>query len=295
MVGRRPEKKAIANMSEEFDYDDYSEDVDLDPANKPPSNRVERFKGEQGKSYRAALLYFHPLAVTIYKRTGAAKAENKAAYEEMLAKALAKRAEVFAKKVEDLQDWEKLDLANAQFKKYTTHYHEDVGSVLSRLGKDGADADKIWRSLPEPRTYYSTIALFYPTDSSGNVDVKNIVRDGFVRLWRFSNGTFRTLISKNDMLKEYKQSLANSDLKLVCKSSQFQTFDIDPAGAAIWLKSEQVRSHFLPLAFGMYERLVDAKSMSTADLRDKLKMGGGDSGSDVVSSEAEIDDLLGTV
>lgn len=281
-------------MAEEFDYDDYNDDVDLDPANRPPSNRVERFKGEAGKNYRVALLYFHPLAVTLYKRMGGPKAD-KAAVDETLAKALAKRAEAFGKKVEDLQDWEKLDLANAQFKKYITHYHDDVGSVLSRLGKDGAEADKIWRSLPEPRTYYSTIALFYPTDSSGNVDQKNIVRDGFVKLWRFSNGTFRTLISKNDMLKEYKQSLANSDLKLQCKSSQFQTFDIDPAGAAIWIKSEVVRSHFLPLAYGLYDRLVDAKSLSTADLRDKLKMGGGDSGSDVVSSEAEIDDLLGTV
>jgi hypothetical protein len=280
-------------MPEELDYDDYSEDVDLDPANRPPSNRVERFKGEANKTYRTALLYFHPVAVTLYRRMGGAKAD-KAAFEETLAKALAKRAELYGKKVEDLQEWEKLDLANAQFKKYATHFHDDVGMVVSRLGKDGPEADKVWRSLPEPRTYYSTIALFYPTDAAGNVDAKNIVRDGFCKLWRFSNATFRTLIAKNDMLKEYKQSLANSDLRLQCKNSQFQTFDIDPAGAAIWLKTEAIRNHFLPLAYALYDKLVDAKSMSTAELREKLKMSAGDSGGDV-SSESELDDLLGTV
>jgi len=276
-------------------YDDFSDDVDLDPTNRPPSNRVERFKGETGKTYRVALLYFHPLSQTLLKRMGGSAKADKAVFQENLAKALAKRAENWGKKVEDLQEWEKLDLANAQFKKFETHFHDDVGgSVVSRLGKDGPEADKIWKALPEPRTYYSTIGLFYPIDSAGNVDVKNIVRDGFVKPWRFSNGTFRILISKNEMLKEYQQSLANSDLKLQCKSAQYQTFDIDPAGAAIWLKSEAIRSAFLPQAHALYDKLIDAKRISTADLREKLKMSGGDSGHDV-TSESEIDDLLGTV
>lgn len=280
-------------MSEEHTYDDYEDDVDLDEKNRPPSNRVERFKGEKDKIYRAALLYFHPLAVTLYKRMGGAKAD-KAAFEETLAKALAKRAENWSKKPEDLQDWEKLDLSNAQFKKYSSHYQDGIGYVVSRIGKDGAEADKVWNTLPEPKVYYSTIALFYPVDAAGNVDAKNIVRDGFVKLWRFSKGTFGTLISKNDMLKQYDQSLANSDLKLVCKSAQFQTFDIDPAGSALWLKSEAIRNAFLPQAFALYDKLVDARSLSTQQLREKLNMSAGDSGSDV-TNESEIDDLLGGV
>lgn len=281
-------------MSEDVSYEDYDDDVDLAPENRPPSNRVERFKGETNKNYRVALLYFHPLAVTLRKRMGGSKAE-KAALSEQLAKVLAKRAETWNKRVEDLQEWEKLDLSNAQFKKYTSHYLEGIGSVLSRLGKDGPEADKFWKLLPEPRSYYSTVALFYPIDSSGNVDTKNIVRDGHVKPWRFSDGTYSALIGKNEMLKEYSQSLANSDLKLHCKAAQYQQFDIDPAGGAIWLKSEQIRNAFLPKAYEFYSKLVDARSLSTPEVREKWKQTtGGDSGSDV-STESEVEDLLGSV
>src|SRR5262245_36628358 len=115
-------------MSEEtdFDYDDYNDDVDLDPANKPASNRVERFKAEQGKTYRVALLYFHPLPVTIHKTLerqakSSGKPLDPAAVKEIVAKAYAKRAADLGKAVGDLQEWEKLDWANAQFKKYQSY------------------------------------------------------------------------------------------------------------------------------------------------------------------------------
>lgn len=285
---------------EEFNYDDYSNDVDLDPQNRPASNRVERFKGETGKTYRVALLYFHPLQVTLRKAL-VAKAEREGtqldekAFKETVAMALAKRAKDFETDVASLQEWQKLDWSNAQFKKYTSYYHEDVGSVVSRLGKDGPEADRVWKAIGEPREYYSTIGLFYPLDSSGNLDAKNIVRDGYVKLWRFSKGTFNALISKNEMLGSYNQSLANSDLKLFCKAGQYQTFDIDPAGSAIWLKAPSVRDKFLPLAHSLYGKLVDARSLTTAEVREKMNLatGGGDSGTDV--PEDEIEDILQNV
>jgi hypothetical protein len=288
-------------MSEDdFNYDDYSGDVDLDPVNRPPSNRVERFKGETGKTYRVALLYFHPLQVTIH-RALQSKAERDGtpfdgnAFKESLAKALAKRASDFEKDVASLEPWQKLDWSNAQFKRYKSHYHEDVGSVVSRLGEDGPEADKVWKVLGEPRDNYSTIALFYPLDAAGNVDAKNILRDAYVKLWRFNKGTFNALISKNEMLASYNQSLANSDLKLFCKAGQFQTFDIDPAGSAIWLKAATVRDKFLPIAHALYEKLVDARRLTTAEVREKLNLasGAGDSGSDV--AEDDIANILSSV
>jgi hypothetical protein len=286
--------------SEEFNYDDYSNDVDLDPQNRPASNRVERFKGETGKTYRVALLYFHPLQVTLRKAMIAKAArEGKEldpnALKDTIAKALAKRAADFETNVESLEEWQKLDTSNAQFKTYKSHYHDEVGTVLSRLGQDGPEADKVWKALGEPREYYSTIALFYPLDQSGNIDAKNIVRDGYVKLWRFSKGTFNQLITKNEMLGSYNQSLANSDLKLFCKAGQFQTFDIEPAGAAIWLKAPTVRDKFLPMAHALYGKLVDARNLTTDEVRSKLNLagGGGDSGSDV--PEDEIEDILQNV
>lgn len=287
-------------MSEDFNFDDYIDDVDLDPSNKPASNRVERFKGETGKVYRIALLYFHPLPVTIQKLLlRRAEKEGKpldtALLKETVDKALTKRATDLNKAVADLEDCEKLDTNAAQFKKYSSHFITDVGSVVSRLGKDGPEADRIWKGLPEARSYYSTVALFYPLDGSGNVDTKNIGRDAYVKLWRFSNGTFRTLISKNEMLGEYNQSLANSDLKLQCKSAQYQNFDIDPAGSALWLKSPSLKAKFLPMAYDLYNKLIDARELSTADLKEKLNLasGGGDSGADV--GVDQMDDLLQNV
>lgn len=299
-------------MSEDFvGYEGYEDDVDLDPKNKPASNRVERFKGETKKVYRVALMYFHPLPVTIHKAF-AKKAKrdgvdvDNAAVKDMITKALAKRAADLNKSVEALEEWEKLDMTSAQFKTYQSHYHEDVGSVVSRLGKDGPEADKLWKRLDEARQYYSTVALFYPLDQSGNVDAKSIARDAYLKPWRFGKGTFKTLIDKNQMLSEYNQSLANSDLKLECKSAQYQTFDIDPAGSALWLKVPALKAQFLPMAYALYEKLVDARELSTAELKKKLAEagadtddagsgGGGSNKSSNVADSNDIEDLLENV
>lgn len=297
---------------EEFSYEGYDDDVDLDPTNKPASNRVERFKGETKKVYRVALMYFHPLPVTIRKAfEKKAKRDgvevDVAAMKDMITKALAKRAADLGKTVEALEEWEKLDLGSPQFKTYKSHYHEDVGSVVSRLGEDGPEADKVWSRLGEARQYWSTVALFYPLDQSGNVDPKNIARDAFLKPWRFSRGTFKTLIEKNQMLQEFDKSLATSDLKLDCKSAQYQTFEIDPAGTALWLKSPVLKAKFLPMAYALYDKLVDARRMTTAELKKKLAeagveddsgpSGGGSRGGatkpDV--AEDELEDLLENV
>lgn len=296
---------------EEFSYEEYADDVDLDPKNKPPSNRVERFKGETGKTYRVALMYFHPLQATIRKafakKAEAAGAElDMAAVKDMVSKALSKRAADYGKAVEALEPWEKLDLSSPQFKTYKSHYVEDIGSIVSRLGEDGPEADKVWSSLGEAKQYWSTVALFYPLDQSGNVDPKNIARDAFLKPWRFSRGTFKTLIEKNEMLQEFEKTLATSDLKLVCKSSQYQTFEIDPAGAALWLKSPSLKAKFLPMAYALYDKLVDARRMTTAELRKKLaelghdtdegrasNSGGGGAKADVATDD--IEDLLENV
>ena len=312
----RAEKDTAKMTDDDFNYDEYSDDVDLDPANKPATNRVERFKGETKKIYRAALMYFHPLPVTIY-RAFAKKAKREesqidmAAVRDLTAKALAKVAEELGKPVDALEEWEKLDLRHAQFKTYSSYYHEDVGSVVSRFGKDGPEADRVWKTLGEARPYWSSVALFYPLDSHGNVDAKNIARDAFLKPWRIGKHTFKTLIEKNQMLQEYKQSLANSDLRLECKSAQYQTFDIDPAGGALWLKSPALKQKFLPLAYAMYDKLVDAREMSTADLRKKLAEAGADVGEtsssgqgssgrgapgrNDVAADDEIEDLLENV
>ena len=151
----KKEKSVSDDIFEE--YDD-SEDVDLNPANKAPSNRVERFKGETGVTYRVALLHFHSFGQSL---VGAAKRKakkegteiDKAGVKASLDKALAKRAEEYGKSVDELADWEQLDTRKVQFKKYLSHYKEGVGYVQSRLGKDGPEADKVWALMGDPKQY----------------------------------------------------------------------------------------------------------------------------------------------
>lgn len=279
-----------------FDFDDFDDDVEPTPQNRAPSKRVERFKGEQGKIYRVSLLYFHPLDVSLAKRLKK-KAEKEgvpldvAAAKKTVAAALAKRAEALGKAVDDLQPWEKLDTSKAQFKLFKSHYKEGVGVILSRLGKDGPEGDKVWSTLPEPSTYYSTVVLIYPTDSAGEVDAKNILRDGVVKPWRFGPKTFNTLISKNQVIQKYgsDKSLANSDLTLECSNGQFQNFEIEPAGEALWSRSQKIKEHFLPKAVALYDKIVDAREMTTNELREKLGMGGGGDSSDV-SDDIDLSD-----
>lgn len=290
-----------------FDYDDDEEVVDLNPANKAPSNRLDRFKGEKDRTYRIALMHFHSLEATIV-RVAKAKAKkegvelDKAAVKAKIQEVLAKRAEELGVPVEKLEPWQKLDLREAKFKKVITQFggkFPGVGLVVSRKGKDGAEADKAWNMLDDPSTYYYTIILKYPTDRKGEVDAAAILREGEVLPWRFAGGVFNRLIDINQSLKEVGDglSLANQDLKMTCKNAQFQNFDIDFSGKALWTRNDKIRDKFLPMAQALYEKMVssDAREMSSADLREKLNLsgGGGDSGEDV--DDSEMDSLLGNI
>lgn len=294
-------------MSDPFEQYDDSDDVDLDPTNKAPSNRLERFKGEKDRIYRGALLYFHPLEATVIRAAKAKAKENggeidKEAVKAKLKEIYAKRAEEWKVPVNELKDWQKLDLRKAQFKKVLTQFGKQpgVGLIVSRLGMDGPEADRAWNMLDDQSTYYYTVLLKYPTDRKGEVDVPAILRDGEVLPWRFAGGVFNRLIDINSSLKEVGDgvTLANQDLKMTCKNAQYQNFDIDFAGKAIWLRNEKVRDKFLPLAYAMYEKMVssDVRELSSADLREKLNLsggGGGDSGEDV--GDSEMDDLIGNI
>jgi len=292
----------MSDPFEDYDLDD-DNDVDLNPSNKAPSNRIERFKGEAGRTYLASLMYFHPLEASIIKAAKKMAKKDGTELDKELVKskikeALAKRAEKLKTSVDELAPWQKLDTSKAQFKKVETQFCKQQGAAglyVSRRGKDGAEGDKVWNMLEDPSIYYYTVILLYPTDRNGEVDVQAIMREGIVKPWRFAGGVFNRLIEINQNLSKVESSLslANQDLKLKCKNSQFQNFDIDFSGKAIWLRNDKVRDKFLPQAFNLYEKMVDAREVSTADLKEKLGVGGGDSGEDV--ADEDMEDLLGNI
>lgn len=283
------------------DGDDGDVGLSADDKKHARSNQLEWFKGEKGRSYRVALVYFNPLDAAIVKAMKAqAKKEGKeltkADVVEKITAALAKRAEAMGKTTDALADWDKLDTSNVRFKKVDAHYKEGVGYVLSRLGKDGPEADQIWKTMGDVKTYFTTILLLYPTNRDGEVIKEELAASYKVVPWRFSGKTYQTLHGRAAGLRENKLSIASQDLILKCTNQEFQNFDIDTAGPAIWPKNPKYASTVLGKAFSLYEKLVPFREMSTADLKIKLGIGGGSgNASDESVSDDEFNGLLDSV
>lgn len=276
------------------DYD-FDEDVGLDPEDKKHAapDRADRFKGEKGNTYRVALLYFHPINITIMR---AAKKKNPEIGREALLevgnKALAVRAEERGKAVDQLDEHEKLDLRRIQFRKFMAHYKDGVGYVVSRLGKDGKDADKVWKMMGDVRKYFTTILLVYPTTREGEIDKDRLSKGWAVVPWRFSGKVYGRLHQVAGGLRSNDLAIATQDLSLKCTNTDFQNFEIDGAGRGVWLKSDKFRDKVLEEAVKLYKELNPFRELSTADL--KLKLGlGGEVGEDV--SDDDFDDILESV
>lgn len=280
-------------------YEDFNDDVGLGEEDKKhvKPTKIERFTGDANTSYRVALMYFHPLEYTVAK---ALKKANPQVTNEEIAEKLklfyAKKAEFFDKPVDKLEPHEKLDTSNTQFKKFNVHFKEGVGSVVSRLGKDGAEADKVWKALGDPKPYYLTIFLQYPTNKEGQVRKEGFAEGSHTILARLSNKTYETLHNTAGSLRENNLSIASQDLILKCTNKEFQNFDISAAGPALWLKNKTFASRMLKSAYEQYESMDSLfRQMSTADLQIKLGIGGS-GGEDVGGGGSnEFDELLNSV
>jgi hypothetical protein len=283
--------------------DDNDSDVGLGTEDKKHarSNQLDWFKGEKGRSYRVAFLYFNPLDASIVLAMKArAKKEGKeltkAEVVEKINQALAKRAEQIGKPVDELAEWDKLDITNVRFKKIEAHYKEGVGFVLSRLGKDGPEADQVWKTMGDVKNYFTTVLLVYPSNHEGEL-IKTELATGFkVVPWRFSGKVYETLHQRSASLRQNNLSIASQDLILKCTNTDYQNFDIDAAGPALWPKNPKFSETVLSKAYALYEKLVPFREMSTADLRIKLGISGGSGGSsDAGVTDDEFNGLLDSV
>lgn len=286
-------------MSEVDDlFEGYGEDVGLDPEDKKfgGSGKSDWFKGEKGRQYRVALLYFHPLNISAMR---AAKKKNPEITRDQLVevgrKILAKRAEELGKAVDQLGEHEKLHTGRIQFHMTKAYYHEVAKFVPSRLGLDGPEADKVWRSLGDEKTYFTTVVLVYPTVKNGEVDKDRLAKDWEVFPWRFSGKVYDRLHAIRESLASNQLNIATQDIKLKCTNTDYQNFDIDSAGKAIWTTSDKFRDVVLAEAVKLYDKMKKPfKAMSTADLRIKLGLDSGNVGSDVADDD-EFEDVLNDV
>jgi len=279
----------------EIDLESYDDDVGLGAEDKKHarSNQLDWFKGEKGRTYRVSLVYFNPLEAAVVR---AVKKKNPAATKEEIVAAVqaqfAKKAEALGKSVDQLTESDKLDLTNVRFKKIEAHYKEGVGYVVSRLGKDGSEADQVWKSLGDVKTYFTTCLIVYPTTREGEPIKEQLATNWTVVPWRFSNKVFRRLHEVAESLRSNDLNICMQDLSLKCTNTEYQNFDIDGAGKAIW-RNEKIQSRVLEKAFPIYEKLVPFRELSTADL--KLKLGISDGGGVDTSMDGDFGNLMDQV
>jgi hypothetical protein len=282
-------------MSDDYNYDlDGDVTLDVDEKNVGGSKNDWLKMTAKGQLLRAAFVFFHTydhnaVAKASKDAKKASKSLTRDEIQTIAKKALADRATELNKTVEQLTPTDKLDLKVAHFKAMKAHYQDGFGFALSRLGKDGPEADAVWKRLPEPKPYFSTLLLIYPTDEQGNLNKDAFVgqaKDGTFKLvpWRFGNKTYEEIWKLNDGLRENTLSLGSQDIKLECKDPKYQNISVSFAGAALWQKNDTIRQQVLAKAIGMYgDKLMPFREMTTDQLRAKLGLGG--SAAQDVSSE----------
>jgi hypothetical protein len=276
-------------MPDEHSYEteyDFAEDVTLDPDEKdvggPKRDWLKMTK--KGQVIRCAFIYFYTYdsnavrnAVKVARKNGKKLTQEEVAG--IVKKVLSKRAEDLNKSIDKLTAVDKLDVSVARFKAFKAHYQEGLGYVMSRIGKDGAESDAIWKRLPEPKTVFSTLLLIYPTDSEGSLNKEALARqikENKLELipWRFSNRVYDDIWKLNDGLRENNLSLASQDIKLECKEPQYQNISVSFAGVALWQKNESFKNSVLSHAVNMYDKLIPFRELTTEQLRAKLGLGG---------------------
>ncbi len=284
------------------DYTSLDEDdVGLDDSSKKyTQTREEWLKMTKGQILRVAFVHFHTVdrnAVAVAKELAKSKGEQltPTQMKAIGRKALEERAAQLETTIDKLTKAQALDLSETKFKQMLGHYQTGLGFILSRLKKDGPEADLVWKKLEEPKQYFTTLLLVYPTNQKGEItesEKQRLLTDWRLIPWRFSKPQFERVWKTNAGLKENNLSIANQDIKLECKDATYQNIAVDFTGPAIWQKNEKFRSVVLEAALARYDELQPFREMSTDQLRAKLGLTAPAS-SDIGTSD--FDDMLSKV
>jgi hypothetical protein len=271
-------------MSDDFDVsNDYAfdDDTSLDTDEKNIGrDRQEWLKfGNKGQMFRAAFVYFWPWdANAVQEATRIGKQLSRDETVAVAKAALAKRAQELGKAVEQLSGTERLDPTVAHFKTLKAHFHEDIKYVMSRIGKDGAEADLLWKRLGDPKTYFTTLLLIYPTDTEGSINKEAFasqVQNNKLKLipWRFSSKTYDEIYGVNEGLRDNGLSLASQDVKITCDNPKYQGVKVVAAGPVTWQRNDKVKAAVLTGALNLYDKLVPFRELTTDQLRERLNVG----------------------
>lgn len=289
----------------EYSFDD---DVSLDADEKNAGSQMQEWLkfSTKGQQIRGAFVYLYTVdANAVRKARKEAERTSKTltrADEAAIAKAaLTKRAqEVGKSSIDQLTPVERLDSTIAHFKALKAHFHESVGYVVSRLGKDGPEADQVWRHLGDVKKHFTTLILIYPTNSEGAVDKEEFAKQAKhqkLKLlpWRFSVKTYDEIYGVNEGLRDNGLSLALQDVKITCENPKYQGVKVVAAGPATWQKNEGIKTAVLTAALNKYDQLTPFRELTTEQVREKLNLGGGASSIADDTSSDNFNDLLENV
>lgn len=215
-----------------------------------------------------------------YPETAAEAARDKKAtpgkIKEAYDSALAARAKKFGVKAGDLTRAQLLDYNSALFRKQRVIFKKGVGMLESRLGLEGAEADKIWAAVGETREASLAIVLVLPHKKDGTLDKRTWdaqVAEGEFEVLPFRvNG--KNLMALNAVrrgLVAQSQDLAHRDILLEVIDAKYSTITASPLGPAAWRAlPDDKRDHILALADDLYDTLDDSRKLTTDQLRAKL-------------------------
>lgn len=291
-------------MTNPFDTDYGADDGDvgLDEESEKFTRRGEEWlKMTKNQTVRGAFVFFHTLdqnAVARARSAAGARGEKLTPDQmrQVGRKTLEERAAALGKPMEKLTLSDRLDLSEAKFKQMLGHYQQGMGYVLSRLGKDGPEADAVWKKLTEPKQYFTTLLLLYPTNQKGEIgeaEKSRLATDWRLVPWRFGKPQFERIYKLNAGLRGNGLSLATQDLKFECRDAQYQNIDVTFVGGAIWQRNEKFKQVVLERAVEMYDKLQPFRELTTDQLRAKLGIGG-PAVSDVALG-ADFGDMLANV
>ncbi len=253
--------------------DDDGNDIGLGDEDKDrvKSSKVDWYKGEKGRTDRVAFVYFHTNEMTALRKALKAnpkldEAGKKKVLEDCKAAIVAK-----SKTPDQLSPMETLDLSECKFKVNDIHFKEGqgFGYIVSRLGKDGDEADEVWKRLPAAKTTVTTCLVIYPTNRDGELEKERIASTR-VLPWKFSGEKWDVIRRINKGLLESGHTIGEYDLNFACSETQYQKIAITQAGPALWRRNPEFCKMVLTKAMVLYDKLVPGKILTTDELRGKF-------------------------
>jgi hypothetical protein len=307
-----------SNYLEGFDLDALDSDIgvtdDSDRRKVGGNSKDDWFKGEKGRNYRMAFVYFHPLELAIAMTVR--KKDPKASLDVINAQIKAqldKRVEKYGKPVDKFTLSERTYLESPQFKTFTAYYKDGVGYVAEPKGLT-AEERRFWEAqLGESRKYVTTLALTYPVDRDGEPLAGSVTSNWNIVKWRFSPKQYETVFKVGQSLKANDLTLAGQDLLVTCTNDKFQQFTMVGAGKALYRKSPLSETEVtyngkkMPfLEAVLYaatqvggpngKNLIPFRELTTSQLKEKLGLSPGAASQDVSAEDTDsLLDGLGSV